>query len=252
MIIIIYPYLILLILLFSWFFYPLSMCGLLFGKTYNSLVDMNQIWWITLIVRLYYPPPLHPYSPKMGIAASMEVQKLTKRFHGLRKLKYSKLAGYVLFWWIYLYTPYIDHCNIDILILPQNLSSMLKYFCRLMQMWKTMYEAHQVQNQISLQLIHLHDNPSTEISTDNRRQATAQLETEVTRWYNSFCKLTKSQRDYVRTLSRWIQLANHLEDDLQHGGYSSVVRSLCESWQHVVDRLPDKVLLWTLPWILVS
>ncbi|KAL4627709.1 hypothetical protein ACB092_05G242200 [Castanea dentata] len=111
----------------------------------------------------------------------------------------------------------------------------------LMQMWKTMYEAHQVQNQISVQLINLHDNPSTEISTDYRRQATAQLETEVTYWYNSFCKLTKSQRDYVRTLSRWIQLTNHLEDDLQHGGYSSVVRSLCESWQLVVDKLPDKV-----------
>ncbi|XP_030969232.1 nitrate regulatory gene2 protein [Quercus lobata] len=111
----------------------------------------------------------------------------------------------------------------------------------LMQMWKTMYEAHQVQYQISLRLIRLHDNPSTEISTDSRRRATAQLETEVTYWYNSFCKLTKSQRDYVRTLSRWIQLTNRLEDDHQHGGYSSVIRSLCESWQLVVDRLPDKV-----------
>ncbi|KAL0011806.1 hypothetical protein SO802_006914 [Lithocarpus litseifolius] len=111
----------------------------------------------------------------------------------------------------------------------------------LMQMWKTMNEAHQVQNQISLRLIHLHDNPSTEISTDYRCRATAQLETEVTYWYNSFCKLTKSQRDYVRTLSRWIQLTNHLEYDHQHGGYSSVVRSLCESWQLVIDRLPDKV-----------
>lgn len=110
-------------------------------------------------------------------------------------------------------------------------------------MWKTMYEAHQVQYQISLRLIRLHDNPSTEISTDSRCRATAQLETEVTYWYNSFCKLTKSQRDYVRTLSRWIQLTNRLEDDHQHGGYSSVIRSLCESWQLVVDRLPDKVLL---------
>uniref|UniRef100_A0A2N9J0M0 DUF632 domain-containing protein n=1 Tax=Fagus sylvatica TaxID=28930 RepID=A0A2N9J0M0_FAGSY len=99
----------------------------------------------------------------------------------------------------------------------------------LMQMWKTMYESHQVQSYISQRLDHLHDNPSTELSTDSRRQATAQLETEVTYWYNSFCKLIKYQREYVRTLSRWIQLTDRLADDHQRGGYASVVRSLCEA-----------------------
>lgn len=111
----------------------------------------------------------------------------------------------------------------------------------LMQMWKTMYECHQVQNHISQQLNHLHDNPSTDFSTDYHRQATAQLETEVTYWYSSFCKLIKSQREYVRTLSRWIQLTDHLADDHQHSDYLSVVRSLCEVWQLSLDRLPDKV-----------
>jgi hypothetical protein len=120
---------------------------------------------------------------------------------------------------------------------------MLKSFCRLMQMWKTMYESHQVQSYISQRLDHLHDNPSTELSTDSRRQATAQLETEVTYWYNSFCKLIKYQREYVRTLSRWIQLTDRLADDHQRGGYASVVRSLCEAWQHALDTLPDKVFL---------
>ncbi|GMY38049.1 nitrate regulatory gene2 protein [Fagus crenata] len=111
----------------------------------------------------------------------------------------------------------------------------------LMQMWKTMYESHQVQSYISQRLDHLHDNPSTELSTDSCRQATAQLETEVTYWYNSFCKLIKYQREYVRTLSRWIQLTGRLADDHQRGGYASVVRSLCEAWQHALDTLPDKV-----------
>jgi hypothetical protein len=145
--------------------------------------------------------------------------------------------------------PYIFLiCHIEVMILAPKLSSMLEFLCRLMQMWKTMYECHQVQNHISQQLNHLHDNPSTDFGTDYHRQATAQLETEVTYWYNTFSKLIKSQREYVLTLTRWIQLTGRLADDHQHqqSGYLSVVRSLCEVWQLSLDRLPDKVLLLNL------
>jgi hypothetical protein len=113
-------------------------------------------------------------------------------------------------------------------------------------MWKTMNECHLVQNLISQRLNHLHDNPSTDFSTDYHRHAAAQLETEVTYWYNSFCKLIKSQREYVGTLSKWIKLIDRLEDDHQHSGYLSAVRSLCEVWQLSLDKLPDKVLLLNL------
>ncbi|KAF2310799.1 hypothetical protein GH714_017365 [Hevea brasiliensis] len=106
-------------------------------------------------------------------------------------------------------------------------------------MWRTMYECHQFQNDISLQLNHLTDSQGVDLTTDYHHQATSQLETEVTSWYLSFCKLVKYQQGYVRTLCRWIKLTDCLVDDNQHSR-SSAVRSLCEEWQLLVDRLPDK------------
>ncbi|KAK9267175.1 hypothetical protein L1049_009595 [Liquidambar formosana] len=111
----------------------------------------------------------------------------------------------------------------------------------LMHIWRRMYECHQVQNHISQQVNHLTNNQDTDPTTDYHRQATAQLVNEVTSWYNSFCKLIKSQQEYVRTLCRWIQLTECLVDDCQQNGCSSVVRALCEEWQLALDRLPAKV-----------
>ncbi|KAF2317863.1 hypothetical protein GH714_041182 [Hevea brasiliensis] len=128
---------------------------------------------------------------------------------------------------------------IDVELYPQlvTLTSGLK------NMWRTMYECHQVQNHISLQLNHLTDSQGIDLTTNYHRQATtqAQLETEVTSWYLSFCKLVKSQQEYVRTLCRWIKLTDCLVDGNQHSSCSSAVRSLCEEWQLVFDRLPDKI-----------
>uniref|UniRef100_A0A2P2P389 DUF632 domain-containing protein n=1 Tax=Rhizophora mucronata TaxID=61149 RepID=A0A2P2P389_RHIMU len=126
---------------------------------------------------------------------------------------------------------------IDLELYPQlvALTSGLK------NMWRTMYECHQVQNHISQQLNHLTDNQNTEFTTDYRRQATAQLESEVNSWYLSFCKLTKSQREYVGTLCRWIQLTYCLVDDQQQSSCSSLVQELCKEWWIVLDGLPDKI-----------
>ncbi|KAL5773934.1 hypothetical protein ACOSP7_011491 [Xanthoceras sorbifolium] len=111
----------------------------------------------------------------------------------------------------------------------------------IMHMWRTMYECHQVQNHISQRLNHLFDIQNMDFTTDYHHQATAQLETEVNYWYNSFCVLTISQRDYVKTLCRWIQRTDCLVDDHQQSHYSSVIRKLCENWQLVFDKLPEKV-----------
>ncbi|XVE94230.1 hypothetical protein REPUB_Repub01dG0263900 [Reevesia pubescens] len=54
----------------------------------------------------------------------------------------------------------------------------------LMEMWKMIYKSHQVQNHISQLLNHLTDNLSIDLTTEFHRQATAQLETEV-----SFCRI---------------------------------------------------------------
>ncbi|GAV76404.1 DUF632 domain-containing protein/DUF630 domain-containing protein [Cephalotus follicularis] len=111
----------------------------------------------------------------------------------------------------------------------------------LMHMWQAMYACHQVQNHISQQLNHISDTQSMDLTTEYRHQATAQLETEVTCWYSYFCKLVKSQREYVRTLCRWIHLTDSLVDNHQQSHCLSAIRRLCEEWQIVFDRLPDKV-----------
>ncbi|MCL7032119.1 hypothetical protein MKW94_001852, partial [Papaver nudicaule] len=84
---------------------------------------------------------------------------------------------------------------------------------RLMRMWRKMYECHQVQNNISQQVNRLSEYPSTEPTTAFHCLSTTQLEVNI--WYNSFCNLVKSQREYIRVLNRW--------------------------WQLAFDRLPEKV-----------
>ncbi|KAK6917094.1 protein of unknown function DUF632, partial [Dillenia turbinata] len=111
----------------------------------------------------------------------------------------------------------------------------------LMHMWRTMYECHQVQNHISQQMSHLTNHQSMEPTTDYHRHATVQLQNEVTNWYSSFCGLLKSQRDYVRALCRWIQLTDCLVDDSEQSNFSASIRTLCEEWQHALEKLPEKV-----------
>ncbi|XP_059666060.1 protein ALTERED PHOSPHATE STARVATION RESPONSE 1 [Cornus florida] len=111
----------------------------------------------------------------------------------------------------------------------------------LMHVWRTMYQCHQVQNHISQQLNHISDQQSMDPTTDYHRHAAAQLKTEVNFWYIIFCKLIKSQQEYVRTVYRWIQLTACLMDDCQLSVSSSALCTLCEEWQLALDRLPDKV-----------
>lgn len=106
-----------------------------------------------------------------------------------------------------------------------------------------MYECHQAQNHIAEKLHNLSDNQDMDLSTEYHRRATAQLETEIVCWYNSFCRLVKSQQVYATTLCRWIQLTDCLVNNHQQNGCSSAVRRLCEEWQIVPERLPDKVFL---------
>eukprot|EP00268_Persea_americana_P058772 TRINITY_DN7150_c0_g1_i3.p1 TRINITY_DN7150_c0_g1~~TRINITY_DN7150_c0_g1_i3.p1 ORF type:complete len:657 (+),score=186.57 TRINITY_DN7150_c0_g1_i3:1045-3015(+) len=109
----------------------------------------------------------------------------------------------------------------------------------LMQMWRTMYECHQVQNHIAQQMNHLSNHPSTEPTTDYHRQATVQFEAEVTSWYNTFCNLLTSQREFVRALNQWVRLTDFLPNNSPTNSTSEIC-ALCEEWQLAVERLPDK------------
>lgn len=111
----------------------------------------------------------------------------------------------------------------------------------LTQMWRTMYECHQVQNHIAQQANLIERHMGFEPTTDAHRFATAQLETEVNYWYNSFCNLLKSQHDYVRILNQWVGLTDCLPDTNEISSTRDGIRGLCQEWQLALDRLPDKV-----------
>ena len=116
-------------------------------------------------------------------------------------------------------------------------------FYRLMCMWRSMYECHQVQTHIVEQLKYLNILPSAEPTSEIHRQSTLQLELEVQQWHGSFCNLVKAQRDYVQSLTGWLRLSlfqisgNPLLRTDQH----SRIYELCEEWNLAVDRIPDKV-----------
>lgn len=110
-------------------------------------------------------------------------------------------------------------------------------------MWSTMHECHQAQELISQQLSNLNDNQNTILNSEYHHQATIQFETEASYWYNSFCKLVKSQREYVRTLCKWIQRTDYLRDGHERSDNSSRIHTICEQWELGLDQLPDKVLL---------
>ncbi|GMH01435.1 hypothetical protein Nepgr_003274 [Nepenthes gracilis] len=114
----------------------------------------------------------------------------------------------------------------------------------LMHMWRTMFQCHQVQHHISQQLNHLSSHHSTDLTTGEYHcEATVQLESEVSFWYNSLCRLAKSQREYVRALFRWIQLTDSLLVDVRQNDCASAIRAVCEEWKLAVDRLSEKVAL---------
>ncbi|GAB2280799.1 hypothetical protein Dimus_015423 [Dionaea muscipula] len=110
----------------------------------------------------------------------------------------------------------------------------------LKHMWKTMYESHEAQTRISQQLNLLSGNHDSVATTEYHREATIQLESEVKHWYDSFSRLANSQREYVRALHKWIQLANCILDDTKQTHCLSVVCIVCKEWQLACNQQSEK------------
>jgi len=112
-----------------------------------------------------------------------------------------------------------------------------------MCMWRGMYESHQVQTHIVQQLKYLNAIPSTEPTSEIHRQSTLQLELEVQQWHHSFCNVVKAQRDYIQSLTGWLRLSlfQFSKNPISRTSQESRIYSLCEEWNHAVDRIPDKV-----------
>ncbi|XP_043711616.1 nitrate regulatory gene2 protein-like [Telopea speciosissima] len=133
-----------------------------------------------------------------------------------------------------------------------ELSPQLVELCHgFMYMWRAMSQFHEVQNHIVQQVQGLVNRSAKGESTSElHRQATRYLESAVSAWHSSFCRVIKYQRDYTRSLHGWLKLTLlHVGNDNTNGSKepalavqaSSDLFTFCDEWKLAVDRLPDTV-----------
>ncbi|KAK9273548.1 hypothetical protein L1049_018358 [Liquidambar formosana] len=122
----------------------------------------------------------------------------------------------------------------------------------LMYMWRSMNEYHEIQNQIVQQVRGLVNRAARgESTSDLHRQATRDLESAVSAWHSSFCRLIKYQRDFIQSLHGWFQLTllpvdndninGNRDNDNMNRNRDSSVFSFCDEWKLALDRLPNTV-----------
>ncbi|XAR54187.1 hypothetical protein NMG60_11029214 [Bertholletia excelsa] len=126
-----------------------------------------------------------------------------------------------------------------------DLVPQLVELCRgFMYMWRSMNQFHDVQNHIVQQVRGL-ENRSTkgDSTSDLHRQATRDLESAVSGWHSSFCRLIKFQRDFICSLHGWFKLTLVPVNDepITVSNEPSEVFAFCEEWKLALDRLPDTV-----------
>uniref|UniRef100_A0A803PKN6 Uncharacterized protein n=1 Tax=Cannabis sativa TaxID=3483 RepID=A0A803PKN6_CANSA len=113
-----------------------------------------------------------------------------------------------------------------------------------MYMWRSMHQYHEIQNNIVQQVRGLVNRTSKGESTSElHRQATRDLESAVSSWHSSFCRLIKFQRDFVRSLHGWFKLTlTPVDNDNVNGNREpSDVYVFCDEWKLALDRVPDTV-----------
>ncbi|KAH9606590.1 hypothetical protein KSS87_016120 [Heliosperma pusillum] len=113
----------------------------------------------------------------------------------------------------------------------------------MMYMWKSMNHFHEVQNQIVQQVRGLINRQVKGDSTSElHRQATRDLESAVSTWHSSFCRLIKFHRDLTRSLHGWFKLSLlPVDKEVTNISESSEAFSFVDEWKLALDRLPDTV-----------
>ncbi|OAY49418.1 nitrate regulatory gene2 protein [Manihot esculenta] len=113
-----------------------------------------------------------------------------------------------------------------------------------MYMWKSMHQYHEVQNNIVQQVRGLVNRSAKGDSTSElHRQATRDLESAVSSWHSSFCRLIKFQRDFIRSVQGWFKLTllpvsnDNVNGNVEH----SDAYAFCDEWKLSLDRVPDTV-----------
>ncbi|KAF6149955.1 hypothetical protein GIB67_008676 [Kingdonia uniflora] len=113
-----------------------------------------------------------------------------------------------------------------------------------MYMWRAMYQLHEVQNHIVQQVRGLVNRATKGESTSElHRHATRHLESTVSAWHSSFCRLIKYHRDYIRSLHGWLKLTLlHVANDNNAASKDcSDLFAFLDEWKQALDRLPDTV-----------
>ncbi|KDO85511.1 hypothetical protein CISIN_1g040600mg [Citrus sinensis] len=113
-----------------------------------------------------------------------------------------------------------------------------------MYMWKAMHQYHEVQNNIVQQVRGLVNQAAKgESTSDMHRQATRNLESAITAWHSSFCRLIKFQRDFVRSLHGWFKLTliPVSNDNMSGKREPSEVYGFFDEWKLALERVPDTV-----------
>ncbi|KAK7295295.1 hypothetical protein RJT34_18201 [Clitoria ternatea] len=113
-----------------------------------------------------------------------------------------------------------------------------------MYMWRSMHQYHEVQSNIVQQVRGLVNRSSRGDSTSElHRQATRDLESAVSAWHSSFCRLIKFQRDFILSLHGWFKLSlipvNN--DNIVNSRESSEAFMFFDEWKLALDRVPDTV-----------
>ena len=107
-----------------------------------------------------------------------------------------------------------------------------------------MNQFHEVQNHIVQQVRGLVNRTvKGESTSELHRQATRDLESAVSAWHSSFCRLIKYQRDFIQSLQGWLRLTLIPLDNDNINGHreQSPVFPFFEGWNLALDRLPDTV-----------
>ncbi|KAK6121617.1 hypothetical protein DH2020_044644 [Rehmannia glutinosa] len=113
-----------------------------------------------------------------------------------------------------------------------------------MYMWRSMNRFHEIQNDVVQQVRGLVNHATKgESTSDLHRQATRELESAVSAWHSSFCRLIKFHRDFVRSLHGWFKLTLiPVNTEPTNGdGQLSEVFAFFDEWKLASERIPDTV-----------
>ncbi|MBA0741265.1 hypothetical protein Gogos_014431 [Gossypium gossypioides] len=113
-------------------------------------------------------------------------------------------------------------------------------------MWGSMHQYHEVQNNIVQQVFGLINRSGKGDSTSElHRQATRDLESAVSAWHSSFCRLMKFQRDFIHSIHGWFKLTLRpvSNDNVDGNGKTDLsdVYAFCDEWKLALERVPDTV-----------